>query len=484
MWCDFLIQGVVMKVVKNYLYNAAYQLLLVLLPLISMTYVSRVITNTGVGINAYTNSIITYFVLFGSLGINLYGNRQIAYLREDKIEMSKTFWEIVILRFFTVALAYVFFVVYVPFSRYPTIMIYQSINLLAVVLDVSWVFMGIEDFKKTVTRNTLVKIFSLIFILIFVRTKSDLWLYVVILGLGTFLGNLTLWPFLKGIIIKIPLKNLRIRRHIRPSLALFIPQVAVSVYAVLNKTMLGSMTGSINSGYYNNADTIIKTVLALATATGTVMLPHVANAFANGESEKINNMLYDSFDFISFSTIPMMFGLAAISLHLGPYIYGTGFEPVGVAMFLETPVLLLIGWSNAIGTQFLLPTNRTSEYTVSVMIGAVVNIFLNFPLIYLWGLKGAVIATVVSEIGVTAYQLWVIRKIINYRQLFTNVWKYMLAGLVMFIPVFKINMTLRTSVISIFIEIVLGAFIYIAMIFILRPTIIYKAMKLIKERKK
>lgn len=363
-------------------------------------------------------------------------------------------------------------------------MIYQSINLLAVVLDVSWVFMGIEDFKKTVTRNTLVKIFSLIFILIFVRTKSDLWLYVVILGLGTFLGNLTLWPFLKGIIIKIPLKNLRIRRHIRPSLALFIPQVAVSVYAVLNKTMLGSMTGSINSGYYNNADTIIKTVLALATATGTVMLPHVANAFANGESEKINNMLYDSFDFISFSTIPMMFGLAAISLHLGPYIYGTGFEPVGVAMFLETPVLLLIGWSNAIGTQFLLPTNRTSEYTVSVMIGAVVNIFLNFPLIYLWGLKGAVIATVVSEIGVTAYQLWVIRKIINYRQLFTNVWKYMLAGLVMFIPVFKINMTLRTSVISIFIEIVLGAFIYIAMIFILRPTIIYKAMKLIKERKK
>ena len=474
-----------MNVVKNYLYNASYQLLLVLLPLISMTYVSRVLTNTGVGINSYTNSIITYFILFGSLGINLYGNRQIAYLREDKLEMSKTFWEIVILRFITIIIAYIAFIIYVPFSRYPTIMIYQSINLVAVIFDISWLFMGIEDFKKTVTRNTLVKVFSLVAILLLVRSKQDLGLYVVILGLGTFLGNLTLWPFIKEIIIKVPLKKLELKRHLRPSLILFVPQVAVSIYAVLNKTMLGNMTGAVNSGYYNNADTIIKTVLALATATGTVMLPHVANAFAKGEREKINQMLYDSFDFISFSTIPMMFGLAGLSMHLGPYIYGAGFEPVGIAMFLETPVLLLIGWSNAIGTQFLLPTNRTKEYTTSVMVGAVTNIILNFPLIYLWGLKGAVIATVISEVGVTVYQLWVIRSIVKYKELFINVWKYFFAGIAMFIPVFKLNNTLHTSVFTIFIEIVIGTAIYVVAILILRPTIVFKARNLfLKQRRK
>lgn len=80
-----------MKVIRNYLYNAGYQLLLVILPLVTATYISRVLTKTGVGINAYTNSIITYFILFGSLGINLYGNRQIAYQRENKLEMSRTF---------------------------------------------------------------------------------------------------------------------------------------------------------------------------------------------------------------------------------------------------------------------------------------------------------------------------------------------------------------------------------------------------------
>ncbi|MFT8406303.1 polysaccharide biosynthesis C-terminal domain-containing protein, partial [Liquorilactobacillus nagelii] len=438
-----------MKVVRNYLYNAGYQLLLVLLPLITATYISRVLTNTGVGLNSYTNSIISYFVLFGSLGVNLYGNREIAYLRDKPQEMSQVFWEIVILRTLSVILTFIVFLMYLPFSKYPTLMLFQSINLLAVILDISWLYMGIEDFKKTVTRNTLVKLLSLIAIFIFVKNKNDLGLYVIILGLGGFLGNLTLWPFLKGVVGKVNWRQLHLFKHVRPSLALFVPQAAISVYAVLNKTMLGLMAGTVNSGYYYNADTIIKTVLALATATGTVMLPHVANAFAKGEKAKVNQMLYDSFDFISFLTVAMMFGLAGLSLHLGPYFYGRGFQPVGLAMLLEAPVILLIGWSNAIGTQFLLPTNHNKEFTTSVILGAGVNVIINFPLIYFGGLNGAILATVISETCVTGYQLWVVRKMISFHLLFLNLPKYLIAGVLMFIPVFWINNSVHTSILSI-----------------------------------
>lgn len=473
-----------MKVIRNYLYNAGYQLLLILLPLVTATYVSRVLTNTGVGINAYTNAIISYFILFGSMGINLYGNRQIAYLRNDQRKMSKAFWEIVLLRVLTVLFAVIAFVFYLPFSKNAIYMIAQSINLIAVLFDISWLYMGIEDFKKTVTRNTTVKILSLIAIFVFVRSKNDLITYIVILGLGTLLGNLTLWFFLKDIIVKIPLKELHPFKHWKPSLVLFIPQVAISVYAILNKTMLGYMTGEVNSGYYNNADTIIKAVLAIATATGTVMLPHVANAYANGQKDKVNQMLYNSFDFISFLSVAMMFGLAGLSLHLGPYFYGVGFDPVGPAMLLETPVIILIAWSNAIGNQYLLPTNQTREYTTSVFIGAIINIFVNFPLIKLWGLNGAVIATVISEACVTGYQLWTIRNKIEFKKLFFNVPKYLIAGFVMFLPVFKLNTTVHTSIFSIFGEVILGIVIYFVMILILRPTILKKFKEILAIRKK
>ncbi|MFT8723979.1 MAG: polysaccharide biosynthesis C-terminal domain-containing protein [Liquorilactobacillus nagelii] len=472
-----------MKVVRNYLYNAGYQLLLVLLPLITATYISRVLTNTGVGLNSYTNSIISYFVLFGSLGVNLYGNREIAYLRDKPQEMSQVFWEIVILRTLSVILTFIVFLMYLPFSKYPTLMLFQSINLLAVILDISWLYMGIEDFKKTVTRNTLVKLLSLIAIFIFVKNKNDLGLYVIILGLGGFLGNLTLWPFLKGVVGKVNWRQLHLFKHVRPSLALFVPQAAISVYAVLNKTMLGLMAGTVNSGYYYNADTIIKTVLALATATGTVMLPHVANAFAKGEKAKVNQMLYDSFDFISFLTVAMMFGLAGLSLHLGPYFYGRGFQPVGLAMLLEAPVILLIGWSNAIGTQFLLPTNHNKEFTTSVILGAGVNVIINFPLIYFGGLNGAILATVISETCVTGYQLWVVRKMISFHLLFLNLPKYLIAGVLMFIPVFWINNSVHTSILSIGAEVLLGIIVYAVMILLLRPTILEKAKKILAEKR-
>ncbi len=474
-----------MKVVHNYLYNAGYQLLLVILPLITATYTSRVLTNTGIGINAYTNSIISYFVLFGSIGVNLYGNRQIAYLRDNKEEMSQAFWEIVLLRTFTVVLTFIAFLIYMPISKFPVLMLFQSINLVAVILDISWLYMGLEDFKKTVTRNTAVKILSFLAIVLFVKDKQDLGLYIIILGLGSFLGNMTLWPFLRGIVKKVRIRDLHPFRHLRPSVALFIPQVAINVYAVLNKTMLGKITGdTVFSGYYNNADTIIKTVLALATATGMVMLPHVSNAFAKGDNKGVNKMLYESFDFVSFLSIAMMFGLAGLALHLGPYFYGPGFEPVGKAMLYETPVIMLIGWSNAIGQQYLLPTNHNKEYTISVTIGAIVNIIINVPLIYFKSLNGAIVATVISEACVTGYQLWVIRKNVNYKKLFFNVPKYLLAGFVMFLPVFKLNITLHTSIISIFAEVLLGMIIYVVMILILRPTIVKKGKELLASIRK
>lgn len=152
-----------------------------------------------------------------------------------------------------------------------------------------------------------------------------------------------------------------------------------------------------------------------------------------------------------------------------------------MAVLLESPVIILIGWSNAIGTQFLLPTNRTREYTTSVIIGAIVNILLNFPLIYFWGLVGAMLATVISEICVTSYQLWTIRKNVSYRKLFQNFWKYLLSGVVMFVPIFKINNMVSSTIVSILLEVVLGIVVYFVMILLLRPTIVNKAKEILNK---
>ena len=265
---------------------------------------------------------------------------------------------------------------------------------------------------------------------------------------------------------------------------LFIPQIATQVYVQLNKTMLGGMISETASGYYQYSDNLVKLILALVTATGTVMLPHVANVVSKGNMREVNRMLYKSFDFVSAVSYPMMFGLAAISLTLVPKYYGPGYGPVGPAMMIESIVILMIAWSNVLGVQYLLPINHQRDFTISVTVGAFVNIILNVPLIHTWGLYGAMWSTVISEISVTLYQLWAVRGLLNYKQLFSSSWKYLLSGIVMFIPVFWMNQYLKDSWPMMGLEVIVGVIIYGVMVLILRAPLVDQLRDLVGNKLK
>ena len=472
-----------MKVIRNYLYNVGYQILVIIVPLITSAYVSRVLQPRGVGAYAFTNSIIQYFILFASMGIGYYGNRQIAYVREDRTKMAKTFWEIQIIKTIMTLVSIIAFEVFLIFyTRQFNYMVAQSLNLLAVAFDISWFYEGIENFKVTVLKNSLVKIVSMVAIFIFIKGPYDVALYIVVLALSILLGNLTLWPDICRDFPKVKIRSLNPWTHFLPMVELFIPQIATQVYVQLNRTMLGVMVNETASGYYQYSDNLIKLILALVTATGTVMLPHVANAVSHGNMKKVIQMLYKSFDFVSAVAIPMMFGLAAISLTLAPKYYGPGYDPVGPAMMIESIVILMIAWSNALGVQYLLPIHHQKQFTISVTVGAIVNIILNFPLIHFYGLNGAMWSTVLSEISVTLYQLIAVRGLLSYRTLFNSLWKYLVSGVVMFLPVFWMNTHLKDSWLMMGLEVIVGVVIYGVMVMLLRAPIVDEAKKLIREK--
>ena len=329
-----------MRIIRNYFYTAGYNLLILLTPLLTVRYISRVLGPTGVGINATTNSIITYFLLFGTVGITIYGNREIAFL---------------VFLFFEHQLQIYFF--------------YQSFYIIAGAVDISWYFMGLEDFKKTVLRNMLVKIASVIAIFVFVKTRQDTGIYILILAGSQILGNLTLWPYLRHSVERPNWRQLNLFRHLRPSLALFVPQIATTVYLALNKTMLWQMDSLTAAGFYDYSDKLIKLVLALVTATGTVMLPHIANLFMKQQLERVKQYLYMSFDFVLAIALPMALGVAAVATTLAPLFFGRAFGAVDRLLMIEAPVIILIGMSNVLGQQFLLPTKQTKTYTISVLSG-------------------------------------------------------------------------------------------------------------------
>ena len=219
--------------------------------------------------------------------------------------------------------------------------------------------------------------------------------------------------------------------------------------------------------------------MAIVTATGTVMLPHVANKFASGDYKGVRESLYKSFDFVTSMSVPMMFGLMAISAKFAPWFLGKGYEQAGGIIFFEAPVILFIAWSNVTGTQYLMPVNRVKEFTASVSVGAVVNIVANFFLIPAYSANGAAMATVISELCVTAVQLYCVRTTIRRRMLFSGLWRYLLSGLIMYVVVLRLDQMMAMNIVNLAFQVAVGIVVYAACLVIFRAPIISQAKELL-----
>lgn len=456
------------SVKKNYIYNMLYQLLIIVLPIITTPYIARKLGANGNGIYGYTISIVTYFILFGSLGISMYGNREIAYNQNNKEKRSKVFWELLIIRFFTMMISAIIF--YICFCRVGEYSIYYKILLLemvANVLDISWFYQGMEDFKRTVIRNLIIKLISVICIFIFIKGPDDLKIYLLIYTLSTLFGSLTLWFGIWKYIDK-P-KKLKLIYHFPLIMSLFIPQIAVQVYTVLDKTMIGSILGDMNEvGYYEQAQKIIKILLTIITAVGTVMMPRIANCFAEGNDNQIKAYMNKTFKFVFLLAFPLMFGIIIVSNNFTPLFFGKGYDEVPMIMSILSIIILFISLSSIVGNQYLLSIKRQKEYTISVIIGAIINFTLNLILIRFYKSYGAAISTVIAEFSVTLVQFYFVRKEFNLKKIIKDSKNYFLAGIMMLFVCLLIDKLIISNLIAISIQVIVGVIIYFGMLFILK----------------
>ena len=469
---------------KNYMYNMFFEVLKIIVPLITTPYLSRVLGAEKIGIYSYTLSITTYFILFGSLGVAMYGQREIAYLQEKRHERTKAFFEIFIMRFITLGIS--LFIFYLVFALHGAYSMYYKILILEIIanaIDISWFFQGLEEFKKTVIRNSLVKIISVICIFVFVKNQNDLIKYFFIYVLSTLLGNISLWMYLPKYVEKIKFKELRIFRHLKPTIGLFIPQIAIQVYTVLDKTMIGAIIEDKSEvGYYEQAQKIVKLLLTIATSLGTVMVPRMANTFAKGDHEKLKEYMEKSFQFVLVLAFPLMFGIISIANKFVPIFYGSGYEKVVYLIITISPILVAIGLSTVVGTQYLLPTKKQKEFTISVTLGAIVNVILNAILINLWKSIGASIATVIAEFTVTGIQFYLARKEISIIEVLKIAQNYFVASIIMFCISIILGKFINNNMLSIILQASCGGIVYLMVLIILKDKIIDEAVNLLKNK--
>lgn len=446
---------------KNFIYNLIYQIFIYIVPLITVPYISRILGADNIGIYSYSYSIVYYFMLFTLLGINNYGSRNIAKLSDNKTTMSKEFLSIYLLQAFNGLIMLIVYNIFVFFfiDVNKNIFLLQNIFLLSAILDINWFFFGVEKFKLTISRNIIIKIFSMILIFIFVKSSSDLWKYTFIMSSSMLLSQLYLWLFIKKNIIfqKVSIKDILIK--IKPCLILFIPVVAYGIYRVMDKTMLGALSGTANLGYYENAEKIINIPISIVAALGTVMLPYMSKIKSN-DTDSINKNIYSNFELTFLFTIPFLFGLLAISNDFSLVFFGNEFAPSGTIIKLLLPSVLFASIANVIRTNYLIPQRKDNIYIFSTIIGAVVNLVINMLLIPKFNYLGACIGTILAEFFVMFMQLIYVKNQIDLSSIFNLFIKYFLKGFIVFILIVIIGKIVDNQYLRLILQIVFAIVIY------------------------
>ena len=475
------------SVIKNYFYSLSYQILLLIVPLITMPYLARTLGIDKQGTFSILYAIISCFVMFGCVGLNLYGQREIAYYKNDREKCNRIFWEIELIRIFTLLISLLVYFAFIWFNinvksivnvYEPLYFVLFAIESPSAMLDISWYYQGIENFRLQTVRNFIVKLVGLALILIFIKKPADLWLYIVIYTGMNLFGNLSLWVNkLRCDGFSAPDKK-RFKVHLKRSVIMFLPQIATTVYAQLDRVMIGGLIndGNLQAGVYDNAEKIVKIALTVVTSIALVMLSRVANTFMKNDHEKARGYIYSSFRLYMCLSTPIMFGIAAIAnTFVDRFFTDTpNAELIAPVIIVLCPIILFIGGSSVFGTQYLLPTNRMKPYTFSVFTGMAVNVILNLVFIPVYGAKGAAIATVIAEFSVLAVQMIALRREFS-PVMYLQCWRNFLSGAVMFVCVAAIGRLINSSTIaSLFVQTASGVVIYFSLLFLLRDPFIKK----------
>lgn len=437
------------KTRTNLLYNMVYQITIMILPLITTPYISRVIGAEGIGIYSYYMAIAQYFIYFAMLGMSNYGNRLIAKNSHKPENIEKTYSELYATQLITAISSLFVYVLFclITASTNLEIAIIVSLYVASTIFDVSWYFFGLQKFKLTSICQLLVRILAFASVFIFVHSREDLPIYTFILSFSHLFGALILWIISKknvNLQIKYLNKNI-IRKHMKVSLICFVPIIATTLYRSIDKVMIGNMMTMTDVGYYESSEKIITITLGIINAITMVLMPKVSKLLATSKKAEAIALIEKTLNISMCIGIALAFGIGSVAKDFVPFFFGSDFTPSIVLTIGLSVSVPFVTWSAIIRTLYLLPFELDNIYMKATIFGLIINVIGNIFMINFFGTLGAVFATIFSEIFVCIYQSCYASKQLKYLKTIQSLICYIIVGALMALIVVAISNSLNAG---------------------------------------
>ncbi len=472
--------------IKNAFFSFVKAFLVLVSPLITFPYASRILLPEGIGKVNFANSVISYFLIFSSLGIKNYASREVAKLKDNKLELSKFVKEILLINSISTIVVYIIMILGIKAipqlynERY--LLLLCSLTLIFTVFSVDWLYIGLEKFRFTTICSFFIQISCITLMFCFVNTKKDFFLYTfflticpcIITGFINFIYSFRFIDYQYKI-------KLNIKKHLVHLFTFFGMSFVASFYNILDSLMIGFLSSKTQLGFYSAATKVNHMVLGLITSISLILLPRLTDYFQKNKKEFID-LSNKSISLVLFLAIPISIGIYCLSNPIIILLSGEAFLDSVIPMRIMTPIIIFIALSNIIGTQIFPAMNKEKITLVTFTFGAIVNIALNLLLIPTKGAIGAAIGTLFAELTVCIIQLLYLLYTEKIKIQFLQIFQFIFASLIMGIGVLSISNCISNVFLQILLSVFGGFFIYIIILIILRNKTIIQIQNILLSK--
>ena len=407
----------------NFLMNMLLTVSNFLFPLLTFPYVSRVLTPMGTGKVAFASSLVSYFSIVAAFGIADYGVRAVAQVRDNKEKLSKVIHELFLINLFLmlfVLFLYFLCIYFVPSLREEkTLFFISGLNIVFTILSVEWVYKGTEQYFYIAIRSLFFKFIAFFLIFYYVRDYSDYTIYAFIIIFATVGSGVVNLYNLKNVIIVKVFKNYEFYKHVKSMAIFFIISIAVAIYVNFSSVLLGFFYGAEDVGYYNAAYRIKDVMQSIITSLGAVLLPRLSYFIKNNMHDEFNSVLIKSMNFIFIISLPMVIFCILYAEPSVLLFAGNGYYEAILPLKILSIIILIASISNLTGIQMLIPLNKDKELCYSVIYGAISSFIFSPILVYYYGVLGAVVSVLISQVIVMTSQIIALRN--YFYMLFSNI---------------------------------------------------------------
>lgn len=428
-------------------------------PLITVPYVSRVLGPRGMGAVAWAQTFVSYFSLVAMLGISAYGIREVARARNNPKELSAVVQELMVILLISTTIVSIVFLICiftVPKAHEDVgLMLIFGVNLWLSAFGVNWFYQGIEQYGYITIRSLVFKVLGLVLMFLFVRHATDYRIYAAITVLGSAGSNILNTIRLHKYVHFSFHRNLNLRRHFKPMMSFTISSISSGMYGQLDMLFLGFFGTSIQVGLYQLVVKIKNLAGNAVNSVGSVMLPRLSYYESQeGGHKKTAALIAKNINFLFITGIAFIGGIIICAQPLILILGGKEYIGATHALIIASAGILFSPM-NTVLSQYMIAAGQEKMYAGINFLGLVLGTLYCVALIPLFGIEGAAIAYVGSELSTLIVRLIVLRHFIKELASMLDLGKSFLAFTIAFATGFTISRTVLNM--NMFFQLIIGS---------------------------